>query len=165
MSRSTDNDITFRSLFWISCETYLLVFFLSHSARQGSSLARSFISCMKFESVLLSPCSANPCLAKNLRLEITFRRHSRFYFFVVVVNARMKAFLLHQGKNKVEQLTSQLLPLVTIWWSMLFESDCCVFPVWKSFLCEWWVGSLGSHFFSCSDFTHRWQKTTSFSTS
>ena len=111
MSLNIDNAITLRSSFWISCEMYLFVLFSSHSVRQGSSLVCSFIGCMKLKSVSLSPRTANPCLAKNLRLARIFRRHSRLTLLPrMLSNAVKKAFPQHQDKNEVEQSTPQPLP-------------------------------------------------------
>ena len=56
VSYSTVDAITCRSSFWTKCEPYLLVFFLDHLAKAGSSLANYFKSYVKFDFVSLSPC-------------------------------------------------------------------------------------------------------------
>ena len=82
ISRKIVRAITFKSSFCISCDMYLSVFFASHSAIRESSSPRNFMSWKKFESwSSLLPRVGRPCLARNLRFERIFSRHSLFSCF------------------------------------------------------------------------------------
>lgn len=97
-----DSAITLSSSFWISCETYLSVFFSIQAMTLGSPSARSFSNCVKFESLSSrSPRNARPYLDKYLKFDRIFNRQSLLssFCFLWLLESSSPTSLQVEGKT------------------------------------------------------------------